>query len=68
MADETKTPLTVKVDGKMMERIDALCEVMKERAGGISISRHALVQRALTRGVEALEGEVGTSPPKSKRK
>jgi hypothetical protein len=59
--------LSTKVDGKTLERLDALRARMSARAGGVEVTRSAAHERSLLRGMEVLEGEMGIEPQKAKK-
>lgn len=53
--------LPVRLEDDLVERLDALAELLTERAAGVKVSRSAAMRAALERGLEALEGELGGS-------
>jgi hypothetical protein len=63
----TEFPVSARLDGDMLARLDKIAEELTKRAAGASVNRSAVVRLAVDRGVAALEKELGLSKrPKRK--
>ena len=67
MANQTTTPLTIRVTAAMQERITALRERMSAAAGGVYVSRHAAAAAALGEGLNSMERKVGEKAKKRRK-
>lgn len=61
-----KDVLSVRLEPELIERLDAVAELLSARAGGAKISRSNALNVVAARGLEAFEAEM-TAKPKKKR-
>jgi hypothetical protein len=64
----TSKTLPLRLDEELIARLDRLAATMTERAGGAEISRAAALRAALSRGLDALEAELGAADRRPKPK
>lgn len=64
----TTKQFPIRLEDELVERIDRLAGKMQERAAGAAVTRTAAVKVALTRGLDALEAELGLAGRRAKKK
>jgi predicted transcriptional regulator len=64
----TTPAIAIRLESELLERIDRLASTMQERAGGAEVTRTACMKAALTRGLDALEAELGIAGRRAKKK
>ncbi|HZU81380.1 MAG TPA: hypothetical protein VE987_00610 [Polyangiaceae bacterium] len=61
------TTLTIRLDAPELERLDAISEVLAERAGGGRITRAAALRAVVEAGLDVLDAHFRQSGSKLKR-
>jgi predicted transcriptional regulator len=64
----TTPAIAIRLESELLERIDRLAGKMQERAAGAEVTRTAAMKVALTRGLDALEAELGLAGRRAKKK
>jgi predicted transcriptional regulator len=64
----TTPAIAIRLESELLERIDRLASTMQERAAGAEVTRTAAMKVALTRGLDALEAELGVAGRRAKPK
>jgi hypothetical protein len=62
-----KDVLSVRLEPELIKRLDAVAELLSERAGGAQISRSNALNVVAARGIELFEAEMTSKPKKPKR-
>jgi hypothetical protein len=61
-------PIPIRLDERLLARIDRVVVGLSQRAHGVGITRSAVVRAALERGLEHLEAVLRKQPVKPKRR
>lgn len=64
----TTKQFPIRLEDELVERIDRLASTMQKRAAGAEVTRTAAAKVALTRGLDALEAELGLAGRRAKKK
>lgn len=68
MTSKTTPAIAIRLESELLQRIDRLAETMQDRIAGAQVTRTAAMKVALTRGLDALEAELGSASRRAKKK
>lgn len=63
-----KDVLSVRLEPDLIRRLDAVAELLSQRAGGAQITRSNALNVVAARGIELFEAEMATKPPKKPKR
>lgn len=63
-----KNIITARLEPKLIERLDAVAELLSQRAGGARVTRSSALGVVAERGIEQFEAEKTTRPAKKQKR